>query len=164
MIKLNTNEKKKLKFNIRVSGVQPQDLKGSMKIIYEDVEYGFPIRIDDGDVIVEVKPFSAITGKEFKDGDILESKLELIAGDIYLMPWSDKIKIENPVKVEANITEVEDIDEEEITPVVSVAQVNEEEQEIEEHCGMDHDEEDDTKKKNKKKKPKTRFGKILGDE
>lgn len=127
MIKINTNESKKLKFKVSVSGVQAQDLRGSMKIIMDGIEYGFPIRIDNGSVVVNVSPLTEVTGRQFKDGDTFDSRLELIANETYLVPWTDKIKVENPVKVEATIESMEEEVTEEKKPKISVSDISEEE-------------------------------------
>lgn len=104
MINLKFNEGKKLKFKISLSGVQAQDLRGSLRMMSEDnIEYGFPVKIVNGDVVVEIAPMSSVCGKSIKDGSILESKLELIADNNYLVPWKDKVKIENPVVIEADL-------------------------------------------------------------
>ena len=155
MLKLNVNEKKKLKFNIRVSGVEPNDLQGSMRIMIEGVEYGFPIMVEGGDVVVSIKPFSTISGREFKDGEIFDAQLDIIAGDTYLKPWTDKVTIENPLKVEATLSGVEEVSETKM-PSINISAI-EEEDDIEEEC-------DTPKKKKEKKKKKTRFGKMLGGE
>lgn len=155
MLKINTNEKKRLKFNISVSGVEPKDLKGSMKIMIEGVEYGFPILIENGDVVVNIQPFSTISGRDFKDGEKFDAQLDIIAGDTYLKPWSDKVVIENPLKIEATLSGIEDI-KETTMPSINISAI--EEDEVEEECGDDHTPE------KKKKKKKSRFGKMLGGE
>jgi hypothetical protein len=104
MINLKFNESKKLKFKISLSGIQAQDLRGSLRMMTEDnIEYGFPVKIVNGDVVVEIAAMSSVCGKSIKDGSILESKLELIADNNYLVPWKDKVKIENPVVIEADL-------------------------------------------------------------
>jgi hypothetical protein len=104
MINLKFNEGKKLKFKISLSGIKAQDLRGSLRMMSEDnIEYGFPVKIVNGDVVVEIAPMSSVCGKSIKDGSILDSRLELIADNNYLVPWKDKVKIENPVVVEADL-------------------------------------------------------------
>lgn len=105
MINLNINETKKLRFKISLSGVHPQDLKGALRIIIDDIEYGFPIKIENGDITSEIGPLKDICPKKVKNSDILNSKLEIIAGDTHFTPWSDKIRLRNPIKVEAKITD-----------------------------------------------------------
>jgi hypothetical protein len=153
MIKLNTNEKKRLKFNIEVSGVQTTDLKGSMKIISDGVEYGFPIGLDGGKVVVEIRPLSEITRLDLKDGQSLPARLEIIANETFLVPWSDTIRIENPIKVEAKIDEVEEVFETTI-PKIKIKTVEEE-------SLIKEIKKEEKKVERKKRKPKTLFGKML---
>lgn len=167
MIKVNTNENKKLRFNIRVSGVQPQDLRGSMRIMIEGVEYGFPIKIDNGDVTVDIKPLSSIVNKDFKDGELLESRLDIVAGDVFLTPWNDNIKIENPVKVEAVL---EDVKEEEIvTPAIKISEVEEIEEVTDKETEKQKKEEEEDEKRDYhyhrntpgRKKKKSKIAEVL---
>jgi hypothetical protein len=161
MIKLNTNERKRLKFNIEVSGVQPSDLRGSMKIISEGVEYGFPIGIDNGKVVVEIKPLSEISGQDFKDGQTLPTRLEIIANETFLIPWTDTIKIENPIKVEAKIVDnIEEDISETIIPKIKIGNIEEEMIEKPKKKLVEKKVEKKVEKP-KKKEPKTRFGKLL---
>ena len=150
MLKININEKKKLKFNIRVSGVEPNDLKGSMRIMIEGVEYGFPILIDDGSVVVNIQPFSTISGREFKDGEVFDAQLDIVAGDTYLKPWSDKVMIENPLKMEAVLTNIEDIKETKM-PKIDISSLDEE---------VIEDKKEEKKSKTKKKMI-SKFSKML---
>lgn len=154
MISIDINETKKLRFKVSLSGVQVQDLKGSMRIMVDNIEYGFPISIDKGDIIVEVSPISKIHSKKIKDGSLLDAKLEVIAGDNYLVPWQDKIKVNNPIKVEATVEEVmEEINN--IIPKVKVSDVSEEHIEKKENIIKEE------KKEDKKKKIKSRFSEIF---
>jgi|GEM_PF-5898964 hypothetical protein len=150
MLKVNTSEKKRLKFNISVSGVQPQDLTGSMRIMIEKIEYGFPILIENGDIIVNIEPLSNIVNRKFKDGEIFEAHLDIVAGNTYLKPWADRIQIENPMKIEATLTNEEDIKETK-TFDIKISSLEEEVQ--------------PPPKPPVKKivQPKTKFGKMLGD-
>ena len=118
MVKFNTNEKKRLRYDISVSGVETRDLRGSLKLIIDNVEYGFPISIQDGDVIVEVPPMASVTSKELVDGMQIDTKLEIVANDTYLVPWTDKATIVNPLTVEAKLTDTEEV-EETILPVIN---------------------------------------------
>lgn len=157
MINININESKKLRFKISLSGVQPQDLRGSMKIVAENIEYGFPICIDKGDIVVEMSPMSELNSK-LKDGSLLDARLELIAVDTYLVPWTDKIKIENPIKVEAKL---EDIMEElsDLMPKVDVSVSNVSEEDVEDKKEKKTKEKKEDKKVVEKKKSK--FSKML---
>lgn len=160
MISINVNESKKLRFKISLSGVQPQDLKGSMRIVVEGMEYGFPIKIDGGDIVVELSPISKINNT-LKDGSLLDAKLELIAADTYLVPWSDRIRVENPIKVEAKIEDIVEEVSDLISKVdISVSSVTEETEEKKPIIKEKKIE----KKIEEKKKPKSRFSIMLEDQ
>lgn len=110
MINLNVQKSKQIKFGVEISGVQLQDIKGAIRIMHEGIEYGFPIKIIDNKIVAEIPPLENVIISELTDSEYMNAKLELIAGDVYLTPWEDNIKIEKPIKVEATIQEVEDID------------------------------------------------------
>lgn len=150
MISLNINESKKLRFKISLSGVQPQDLQGAMRIISEKVEYGFPIKIDNGDVVVEVGPLADIYPDKVKDNIILDSKLEIIADSTYLVPWSGKISLKNPIKVEASIDDIE-VEElsELLLPEIKVSNVSEEEEKKKKEKKIDESSKKEDKKKSR---------------
>ena len=181
MIRVNVNDNKKLKFNIEVRGVQPQDIIGSMKIFKEGVEYGFPIEMKEGSVRVNIKPLSKVIAEELEDGDKLNARLEVVAGDTFMVPWTDTVEVVNPRKVEVKLEHIqeEEVIEETIVPTISVRGILEEE--VDEQLGSLNpkarknlekevaDKKTNRKKKKekedvKKKKPKSRFGKMLSGE
>ena len=107
MINLNVQRSKQIKFGIEISGVQLNDIKGAVRLMHEGIEYGFPIKIFDGKILVEIPPLENVIISELRDRERIGAKLEVIAGDIYLTPWEDDIVIEKPIKVEATIQEEE---------------------------------------------------------
>jgi len=154
MIKLNVNSKKKLQFDVSVSGVQTEDLKGSMKIVMEKIEYGFPISIIDGKIVVEIPALNDFIKEESLNEDTVKASLGIIANDTYIVPWEDSIIIESPVKVEAIMSDIQTIMEKELpkieiksTPKVIVEEIDEKKIE---------------KKVEKKIKSKSKFAKAMG--
>ena len=111
MIKLNSQRSKQIKFGVEVAGVQMRDLKGAIRLIHEGVDYGFPISIIDDTITVEIPALEKIIKEDLKDNTTIEAKLEIIADDVHSVPWSDTIRIERPIKVEATIQETEDVQE-----------------------------------------------------
>jgi hypothetical protein len=83
------------------------------------------------------------------DGSVLKAKLEIIAGDTYMVPWEDTINIEIPVAVEATVTETTTIEEKE---KMSISVKNILETTVKEEP-----------KKVVKVKPKSKFGMTLED-
>jgi hypothetical protein len=124
MIKLNASEKKEIKFDVSVSGVSTQDLKGALRLILEGIEYGFPASIVDGAVRVVIPALDSFVKNDLKDGQRLDAKLEIIADDTYLVPWEDTLVVETPIKVEAVISEVISVDEV-IKPKITVSKIEE---------------------------------------
>jgi hypothetical protein len=122
MIKLNITEKKEIKFDVNVSGVDVRDLRGSIRLQIEGVEYGFPARVVDGTVMVEIPPLDEFVKQSLHDGQTINAKLEIIAADTYLLPWEDTMMVETPPKVEATISEVKSVKEEK-KPVIKVSKV-----------------------------------------
>lgn len=119
MIDLNVNERKSLQFDVSVSGVQMNDLLGSMKIVMEDIQYCFPIKILDGKIVVDIPPLSKFIKEEFLKEQSIDAKLEIIAGDTYLVPWEDQLLLKSPIKVEAIMSDAKDVMEK-ITPKIEV--------------------------------------------
>lgn len=146
---INIDESKKISFDINVTGTQYNNIFGSLKININEVEYGFPVTIDDGTVLVTIPPLEEIVKIELNDGDNYDAKLELVAEDQYIVPWEDIITIEKPVSISATIKAEESLKEKKKVNI-DIKKINEK---IEKK-----------KKKKKvveKKKPKTRFGKLL---
>lgn len=109
MISMNINEIKKLKFGVAVSGVQTRDLAGTMRILIDGVEYGFPTTVLDDKIIVEIPPLNDIVKSGLKEGRALQAKLDIVVGDTAITPWADTVNLIMPVTVEATITEEESV-------------------------------------------------------
>lgn len=107
LIDLDISKSKKFKFKVSVSGVNVQDLKGALRIIIDNIEYGFLIKIENGSVVSEIESLLSICKKDIKDGSIFDAKLELIAENVYFIPWKDKVRISNPVVIEADLEDIE---------------------------------------------------------
>jgi hypothetical protein len=111
MINLNVQKSKQIKFGIELSGILLQDIRGAVRITHEGIEYGFPISIDDDKLSVRIPPLEDVIINELKDQQNIDARLEIIAGDVYLTPWADTIKIEKPIRVEAVVEKIEDVKE-----------------------------------------------------
>jgi len=109
MINMNINEIKKLKFGIAVSGVQTRDLAGTMRILIDGVEYGFPTSVLDDKILVEIPPLNDVVKAGLKEGRALQAKLDIVVGDTALTPWADTVKLIMPITVEAVISEEENV-------------------------------------------------------
>ena len=120
MINLNINEKKSLQFDVSVSGIEMKDLQGSMKIVMDKVQYGFPITIMDDKITVEIPALSGFLKDEVLNEKNIEAKLEIIANDTYMVPWKDQITLESPMKIEAALSSIQNMMEKVVLPKVKV--------------------------------------------
>jgi hypothetical protein len=107
MITFKSDTCKKMKFNIGVTGVDPAALVSKFTLLSENISVSFPAKMIDNDIVVEIPALENAVG--MFEGNI-SAKLEIIAGDTYITPWEDTVKIDQVVKVEARITEVEEIE------------------------------------------------------
>ncbi len=120
MLNINSNETKKIKFGISISGVQARDLKGALRLNVEGVEYGFPIVVEDEKVVATIPPLKNLIKQPIDELKRYDVKLELIANDTYIAPWTDVAKIKMPVSVEvAKNIEEEETKTERVTAAIS---------------------------------------------
>ncbi len=100
MLKLNTDEIRKLQFEVSIQGINYDELQGSLKFIIEDVEYGIPVKIQRDLVSVEVPPLEEIVARGMKNGDVVECKLDIFGNGFYINPWGGQFELATPVKME----------------------------------------------------------------
>jgi hypothetical protein len=145
---INIDETKKISFDINVQGAQYDDIKGALRIKTNNIEFGFPIEVNDGTVSVNIPPLNELL-KNLDDGDVYKAKLEMVVSDQYIVPWEDDITIEKPVSISAEVKMEESIKDKKV--LIGITKINEK-------C------EKKSKKKESKekiKKPKTKFGNKL---
>ena len=109
MLKLNTDEKRSLQFEVNIQGINYDELRGSLKFIIEGVDYGFPVKILSDHISVEVPPLDDIVKRGMKDGDIVECILDIYGNGFFLNPWQGKFQLKTPVKMEAKMRYEDDI-------------------------------------------------------
>lgn len=126
MIEFKVNESKRLKFDISVAGVDPRDLKGSVRLMIDSIEYGFPITMDNGRVVAEIPALSEVVAKRLKDGETHTIRLDMIADETYTTPWEERAIIKSPIKIEAKMVSMEEVLENfKIRPKIKVSAVEE---------------------------------------
>lgn len=106
------NEKKRIEFNVGVSGVDVNSLKGALRLVFEGIEYGFPIEIEGGKVVVEIPPLKNII-REYKlsKGMKIDTRLDIIADDTFINPWNGELIVDVPVTVEATVKDEKTLNE-----------------------------------------------------
>jgi hypothetical protein len=103
MLRLNVNEAKQLTFEVQIGGVHGENIESFFRIIFEDIEYGFPAKVGRESITVDLPPLTKVIGRKIKEGDEAEVKLQIVADGHYLTPWSDRAKLSNPLVIEAKI-------------------------------------------------------------
>jgi len=103
MLDINSNEEKKMVFEVDIHGVQEKELQGSVKFLINGVEYGFPAVIDEYKVETLVPPLSKVIGWDIEEGTVVEARLDLHTDEHFFTPWVGKVKITAPRKVSAKL-------------------------------------------------------------
>lgn len=105
-MKLKINESKTLEFEMDTSGCSWKELKGHFRLTLENVEYGFPVVIDEGVVRVEIPIFKDVLNEGIKSSlykhkeVTVKARLDMIANnEAYISPWNGEVDIEIPVSV-----------------------------------------------------------------
>lgn len=109
MLKLNTDEKRQLSFEINIQGINHKELQGSLKFIIDGIDYGFPVKILQDHISVDVPPLDSVIKKGLTDNKIIECKLDIFGNGFYLKPWESKFTLKTPVKMEAKMRLEDDI-------------------------------------------------------
>ncbi len=105
-MKLKINEAKIFEFEMDTSGCSWKELEGHFRLTLDGVEYGFPVKIDEGIIRAEIPVFKdivneAVKSSLYKHKEVtVPARLDLIAnGEAYVSPWKGDIDIEIPVSV-----------------------------------------------------------------
>lgn len=103
MLYLDINEEKTLTFEVEINGVGCDEMCGSVRFQYEDMEYGFPVVIDESKITTVIKPLNKLF-PNIKNGTVFEARLDLNTETYYFSPWQDEITVQAPVSVEAKLS------------------------------------------------------------
>jgi len=105
-MRIKLNETKKLEFDIDTVGCSWDNLKGCLRFVFENIEYGFPVDFKDGKITATIPPFENVISQKLNESIFdkkeidASARLDIIAnGNNYVVPWSDEVKIEVPVSV-----------------------------------------------------------------
>jgi hypothetical protein len=105
MLKLNVNQEKQLTFEVQIGGVQSEQVSSHLRIMIDEIEYGFAAEIGRESITVNLPPLRTVTARKLKEGEEVQVKLEIIADGNYLTPWQDTFRLSNPLVVEAKIVD-----------------------------------------------------------
>jgi hypothetical protein len=105
-MRIKLNEPKILEFNMDTFGCSWEDLKGYLRFTFENVEYGFPAKFNDGKLVVEIPAFQNVINNKLSETlsrnkeVIVKGRLDIIANENnYLTPWIGDVEIEVPVGI-----------------------------------------------------------------
>jgi len=103
-IKLDLNEGKSIIFDLDIQGVDHKTLKGMFRIEVDGLEYGFPAKVSENKVEVQL-PSLKVINKDFKSGKaIIGSKLEMMSENNYYIPWEGELEIVESKSVKAKVS------------------------------------------------------------
>lgn len=129
MIKLISSEPKRLKFNVSIDGIRPEDLSAFIRFMVNGVELGFKGVIENNVIRVEIPSLDEIVGKHLLGDITTKGRLDVYGAGYYLSPWEDDIFIKKSIKIEATIEPEDNISNEEMKssqPMVQCMEVEEE--------------------------------------
>ena len=106
MLKLNVNEEKQLNFEIQIGGVQTDQIKSTLRLEIDGVQYGFPAQVGQESIAVNLPALNTVVAKRLKEGTEVAAHLDIIADGHHLTPWSDSFILTNPLVIEAKIVDV----------------------------------------------------------
>lgn len=105
MLFIKANEEKQLTFEANIQGVDSKNLRGFVRFMIEDKEYGFPIKIHNNKIYANIPPLQEVVKQDIVDGTEIEAKLEIFIDKYYFTPWNGKVRIESPVEIKATLEE-----------------------------------------------------------
>lgn len=117
MLDININESRDLNFKIEISGIVVSQLEGRLRMIIDNIEYGFPAKVSEGSIDIVIPPLKNIIQRDLKEGENFLARLEVQGDGNYLNPWNGEFQIHNPVAIKAKIVE----NEKDIKPAISVS-------------------------------------------
>lgn len=103
MLALDTMESKNLQFEVQIQGILPDQLKGYLRFEIDNVEYGFPAKITESGISIDLPPMMNVIKKRLKDGAVIEGRLEVIGNGFYTQAWEGDFKVRTPLQVEAKL-------------------------------------------------------------
>ena len=106
MIKLNAHKSSTLQFNIDVKNIDPKDLRGYFRLVHDDIEYGFPVKILGNRNSAQVDiPALDVVICNLTTSSVMDAKLEFMGGRDYVIAWVDSAMVNISPKVDMMVQE-----------------------------------------------------------
>ena len=158
MIKFDPNKEKKINFTVNVQGIDPEILEYNIRLSTGKVDYGFKGSNNNGKLSFVIPPLNEVINSDLINSlNTIRIEVNDLNNKYYLKPFEDHVKIDQSLKMEAQLSEEENISKEKV-PDVDI-ELNEDEDKVEEK----HHDSKEKKKEEKKKKKSTKLSKYLKD-
>ena len=158
---LKINEAKMLEFNAVIEGGDTDDLSGKMRITIDDVEYGFPAKLDGKKIQVKIPPLKEyVKESKLRKTKTAEVRLDIVAKGKLFTPWKDTLNLEIPLEVKAEMTDIKGFLEE-ADNIIKISKVTEKDEKVDEVKKGKKEIKDKDTRKIVKEKIKSRFSIML---
>lgn len=107
MLKINSNQDKEITFEVEIGGVPIDSITSKFRITLDEIEYGFPAKVLENAIIVELPALRKVLHRRPKEGDLIQARLDLISDGNVVSPWSDSLELTEFVVSEAKILDEE---------------------------------------------------------
>ena len=106
-MELKINESKVLEFNTIIEGGNADDLSGTFIINIDNIEYGFPVSLNDKKIQAKIPPLKDYVKEEnLRRVKSAFARLDIVAKGKLFTPWKEDINIEIPLEVKAEMTDI----------------------------------------------------------
>jgi len=105
-MELKINESKVLEFNTVIEGGNADDLSAKLRITIDEMEYGFPVKVDGKKIQVKIPPLREYVKEDKLKTKNAKARLDIVAKGKVFTPWKDNLEIEIPLEVKAEMTDM----------------------------------------------------------
>jgi hypothetical protein len=103
MLKINANQDKELTFEVEIGGVSPDSISARLRLVLDEIEYGFPAKVTSQSIIVEMPALRKILHRKVKEGETIQARLDLTSDGNVVSPWSEVLEVTEFVVSEAKL-------------------------------------------------------------
>jgi len=102
-IKIDLNKGKVVTFELDVQGVESSNLNGKFRILVNEVEYGFPTKIKNNEVEVDIPRLKNILRDH--SAKSVSARLDIYDNDqSHFVPWEGIVDIQEQAKIKAKVS------------------------------------------------------------
>jgi len=105
MLKINSNQDKEITFEVEIGGATPDSITSKFRIILDEIEYGFPAKVSDQLITVELPALRKVLHRKLKEGEVVNARLDVMSDGNVVSPWQDSIEVTDFVVSEAKVVD-----------------------------------------------------------